>query len=233
MMARFDGARFRELLTGAIEIAYPPRCSGCGLRGRWVCEECLASVPLFGDPRCPLCSLPLGRAPCDCQALPAQVDALWVAGPFDGWLRSAIHSYKFSGETARAAHFAELLAPGFAGYAPDTALAPVPLHPRRKRQRGYDQTSILAQAIARQTGHPIFTGLRKSRDTPHQVGLDRTQRAANLHDAFEVVPGVTMPAHLVLVDDVSTTGATLTECAIALRRAGATAISAVVIAHGL
>lgn len=232
-MAGFDSARLREWITSAIEVAYPPRCSGCGLRGRWVCEECLDSTPLFAEPRCPVCSLPLGRAPCDCRALPAEVDTLWVAGPFDGWLRSAIHSYKFSGETVRAAHFAELMAPGFADLASDIALAPVPLHPRRKRQRGYDQTLILAKAISKHTGHPVFTGLKKSRDTPHQVGLDRGERSANLRDAFEIASGMNMPAHLVLIDDVSTTGATLTECAIALRRAGAIIVSAAVIAHGL
>jgi len=232
-MAGFDSVRVREWLASALDVAYPPRCSGCGLRGRWVCEECLASTPLFAEPRCPLCSLPLGPVPCDCRALPAEVDTLWVAGPFDGWLRSAIHSYKFAGETARVAQFALLMAPAFGRYPPGTVLAPVPLHPRRQRQRGYDQTLILAQAISKHTGHPVFTRLKKSRDTPHQVGLDRTERSENLRDAFEVAPGTALPAHLVLIDDVSTTGATLTECAIALRNAGATTVSAAVIAHGL
>lgn len=112
-------------------------------------------------------------------------------------------------------------------------LAPVPLHPRRKRQRGYEQTVLLARAISALTGQPLFEGLKKARDTPHQVGLSRDERALNLLDAFDVEFGGMMPDKVMLIDDVATTGATLTECAIALRRAGVREVSAAVIAHGL
>jgi ComF family protein len=115
----------------------------------------------------------------------------------------------------------------------DAALVPVPLHPKRKRQRGYDQTSILANEIARRTGQPVFRGLRKARDTRQQVGLSRAERSLNLLDAFELAPGVRVPDNVILIDDVATTGATLTECAIALRNGGAKSVAAVVIAHGL
>lgn len=232
-MVSFDRNLARSLLTSVIEVAYPPRCAGCGLRGRWVCELCLQEMPLFSEPRCGRCSMPLVGLTCDCRDLPDRVDRLWVAGPYDGWLRSAIHSYKFGGETARASHFASLLAAACADMGPGAALTPVPLHPKRKRQRGYEQTLLLAQAISKQTGQPVFTGLRKGRDTPQQVGLTRAERSLNLLDAFELVPGVTVPTDVILIDDVGTTGATLTECAIALRLGGASTVSAVIIAHGL
>jgi ComF family protein len=148
-------------------------------------------------------------------------------------MRSAIHSYKFAGETARAPHFATLLSDACRELGTDVSLTPVPLHPKRKRQRGYEQTVILAREIGKRTGQPVFTGLRKGRDTPQQVGLSRAERSLNLLDAFELAPGVTVPEQIILIDDVATTGATLTECAIALRNGGATSVSAVVIAHGL
>lgn len=177
--------------------------------------------------------MPLRGAACDCRDLPDRIDRLWAAGPYEGWLRSAIHAYKFSGETARAPHFASLLAQQCGDLGSDAALVPVPLHPKRKRQRGYEQTRLLADAIGMQTGQPVFTGLRKGRDTPHQVGLTRAERSLNLLDAFEVVSERPVPAHVIVIDDVATTGATLTECAIALRKGGALTVSAVVIAHGL
>lgn len=190
-------------------------------------------TPLFDDPRCPVCSMPLDGAVCDCRELPDQVDQLWVAAPFDGWMRAAIHSYKFSGETARAPHFASLVELACRSIDIDATLVSVPLHPRRKRQRGYEQTAVLAKEIGKRTGQPVFTGLRKGRDTPQQVGLSREERALNLLDAFDLKPGVSSPDRVILIDDVATTGATLTECAIVLRKGGATNVAAVVIAHGL
>ena len=232
-MGVFDRQTARRLLTSVIEVAYPPRCAGCGLRGCWVCAECLAATPLFDEPRCPTCSLPQAGTICDCRELPDRIDRLWVAGPYDGWLRPAIHSFKFAGETARASHFAALMANACARMGPDVALAPVPLHPRRKRQRGYEQTTILAHAIGQLTGQSVFLGLKKTRDTPHQVGLSAAERSLNLLDAFEIAPGMTTPPKVVLIDDVTTTGSTLTECAIALRKNGAWEVSAAAIAHGL
>ncbi|HET9661776.1 MAG TPA: ComF family protein [Thermomicrobiales bacterium] len=190
-------------------------------------------TPLFADPRCPACSLPLIGAACDCRELPDRIDRLWVAAPYDGWVRTAIHSYKFSGETARAPHFASLLASACLSIDPGAALAPVPLHPRRRRQRGYDQTAMLASEVSKRTGQPVFTGLRKGRDTLQQVGLSRAERSLNLLDAFELANGVSSPDTVILIDDVATTGATLSECAIALRSGGTTRVAAVVIAHGL
>ncbi len=190
-------------------------------------------MPLFSDPRCPICSMPNVAPTCTCSELPDAVDRLWVAGPYDGWLRSAVHSYKFSGETARAPHFASLMAAACGALGADMALVPVPLHLRRKRQRGYEQTLILARAIAALTGQSVFSGLKKTRDTPHQVGLSATERSLNLLDAFEIAAGMTVPGKVVLIDDVTTTGSTLTECAIALRKNGAREVCAVAIAHGL
>jgi ComF family protein len=177
--------------------------------------------------------MPTAGASCDCRALPDQVNRLWAAGPYEGWLRSAVYSFKFNGETARTPQLAALLTDACAAAGRDVALVPVPLHPKRKRQRGYDQTALLAHQIGKETRQSIYTGLAKVRETPHQVGLTAAERSLNLLDAFVVQPGGTAPQHVMLIDDVATTGATLTECAIALRKGGAVTVSAVVIAHGL
>jgi ComF family protein len=109
-------------------------------------------------------------------------------------------------------------------------VVPVPLHPRRLRQRGFSPAGLLARAVARQAGLPCNpVALRRLRDTPSQTGLDRRARRRNVRGAFE--PRCAVPARVWLVDDVATTGATLAECARALRRAGAEQVLGVCAAH--
>lgn len=170
---------------------------------------------------------------CDCRELPLDVDRLWVAGPYDGWLRSAVYDFKFRGETARAASLTALLVDACRPAGTSSALVPVPMHARRKRQRGYDQVAILAESVGKQAGLPVVEALVKDRETLTQVGLTASERSLNLIDAFAVRPGASLPNHAILIDDVATTGSTLTECARVLRYAGVQSVSAVVIAHGL
>lgn len=177
--------------------------------------------------------MPQHGTACDCRDLPADVDRLWVAGPYDGWLRHAVHSFKFGGETARAPSLAALLASECASIGPDVVLVPVPMHVKRKRQRGYDQVAILAHALGRQTRQPVVAALAKDRETRTQVGLSAAERSMNLIDAFVVRPGIVLPDAVVLIDDVATTGSTFSECARTLRRSGVRSINALAIAHGL
>lgn len=198
-----------------------------------MCDECLAVTPLFTEPRCPICSIPAHSAACDCHDLPLDIDRLWVAGPYDGWLRHAVYSFKFKGETARAPSLACLLASASRSIGPEVALVPVPMHTKRKRQRGYDQVAILAKEVGKRSEQPVLEALTKHRETRTQVGLTAAERSLNLLDAMSVRPGVSLPDQIILIDDVATTGATLSECARALRRNGVQSVSAVVIAHGL
>jgi ComF family protein len=177
--------------------------------------------------------MPLQGPTCDCRELPLDVDRLWVAGPYDGWLRGAVQDFKFKGETARASSLARLLAEACEMLGANAALVPVPMHAKRKRKRGYDQVSILAAAIGKQTGQTVVEALEKDRETFTQVGLSASERSLNLIDAFSVRPGLTLSDQVILVDDVATTGSTLSECARALRRGGVQSVGAVVIAHGL
>lgn len=116
--------------------------------------------------------------------------------------------------------------------APDPVLVPIPLHRRRLRERGYDQALELARPLSRQLRLPLLDhGLIRLRDTPAQSLLDAKQRRRNLRGAFAWRPGLPLPAHIVLIDDVMTTGATLHSAAIALRRAGAQRVDAWVCAR--
>ncbi|MGN7919807.1 ComF family protein [Lysobacter sp. 22409] len=116
--------------------------------------------------------------------------------------------------------------------ATEPVLVPIPLHRRRLRERGYDQALELARPLSRQLRLPLLDhGLIRLRDTPAQSLLDAKQRRRNLRGAFAWRPGLPLPAHIVLIDDVMTTGATLHSAAVALRRAGAQRVDAWVCAR--
>jgi ComF family protein len=113
-------------------------------------------------------------------------------------------------------------------------LVPVPLHPRKARERGFNQSALLAASLARLGGGRVEEVLRREVDTPTQTAFDRKTRQANLKNAFALAPGVTLTPgeQYVLVDDVFTTGSTLNSCARVLRRAGALKLDVVTFAHG-
>lgn len=140
--------------------------------------------------------------------------------------------FKFHQDLAAGRLLAQLMIDAFAPLPMPQALVPVPLHGTRLRQRGYDQALELARPLARLWQLPLLAdGLRRCRHTAPQSRLDAVQRRRNLHGAFNVKPGITWPAHVVLVDDVMTTGATLHAAAMALRRAGVARIDAWVCAR--
>jgi ComF family protein len=152
-------------------------------------------------------------------------------GTFGGPLRRAVHRLKYAHEFVLAeplgAELGEILAAGLAlGWRIDTVV-PVPLAPARARERGHDQADRLARSCAATAGVPLRRALRRVRDTRSQVGLGRDERRLNLRDAFSAEP---LDGGVALIDDVLTTGSTLSECARALKRAGAREVRALVVA---
>jgi ComF family protein len=148
-------------------------------------------------------------------------------GPYEGGLRFLIHELKFRGRERVAERLAEriLQVPGFEGVlSPDAVLVPVPLHPRRWRERGFNQSELLANALGRRSGRPVAAKtLVRRKDTAPQTGLTRAGRRSNVAGAFAVRHRGSVAGRVaVLVDDVVTTGATARACADALRAAGAT-----------
>jgi ComF family protein len=209
-------------------------CAEVGVAGRDVCAACLAAMP-FLRVACPRCALPLGSAEqglvaCGaCQRRPPPLDAAIAAfaygWPIDGLMRR----FKFHQDLAAGRLLAELLAERCRQAPRPQALVPLSLHVGRLRQRGYDQALELARPLARALDLPCLPALTRVRATRPQSELDAAARARNLRGAFEVSAG--LPAHVALVDDVMTTGASLHAAARALRKAGVQRVDAWVCAR--
>jgi ComF family protein len=202
------------LLAGTLDALVPPRCAGCGAAGSWLCLECrTACEPLHGGAG----GLPIA-----------------AAAAYEGGVRRAIHSFKYRGERGLASELGSLVAARVAadlarGIAID-ALVAVPLRRERARARGYDQTALLAADVALRCGLTRLAALHRIRHARPQVELDRDERMRNVAGAFVSTAGSLRGLRVALIDDVTTTGATLREAARAARAAGARSVRAYVIA---
>jgi len=223
---------FRDAAEYAVDIVYPKRCAGCGQRGTWICVGCDAALPLFTTPRCHRCGVPASYPHCECSSTPENLEQVRSVGPFDGWLRGAIVHFKFHGEWARAAHLGKPLAAAVADMRQADALIAVPLHAARLRQRGFNQSLLLAQHAGALLGIEVKEALIRTRRTDAQVNLGSEQRTINVTGAFAVKPNFPVAGlSITLIDDVITTGSTLSACAEALITAGATSVSAASLAR--
>jgi competence protein ComFC len=223
---------FRHAAEFAIDLVYPKRCAGCSRRGSWLCEDCRTALTLFSAPWCDRCGVPGTYLRCKCHSTPRNLDLVRSVGPFDGWLRGAVVQFKYHGEWARKAHLGALLANTITQMQLIDALVPVPLHPTRLRQRGFNQSLLLAQHAGELLNVEVKEALIRTRRTDAQVSLGPQQRKANVAGAFTVQPNIALAGlSIVLIDDVVTTGSTLSACAEALTVAGAASIKAVSLAR--
>ena len=215
----------------------PPRCLLCGESGHAghdLCLDCRDALP-WNREACPRCAIPLpaGGGTCGaCLRRPpplAHVHAACVYGfPFN----RLVPRFKFHHDLAAGRLMAELLGQSLAGVPRPDAIIPVPLHVARLRHRGYDQALELARPLARELGLPLLADtLLRVRPTAPQSELDAVARLRNLRRAFALRPGAALPAHVTLVDDVMTTGATLNAAARTLLRAGVARVDAWVCAR--
>ena len=201
----------------------PPLCAACG------------AVAGQAEPLCGPCRSALTwRGP---EPVLTAAIRVWAPVAYDGPARALVRALKFGG----AWRAAETMAAQMAANAPPscpglllaeqtrTVLVPVPLHPRRERRRGYDQASLLARALSERTGAPESACLARSGSAGAQVGRGRGERLAGPPGTIHVVGEV--PERALLVDDVVTTGGTLSACAAALRAAGAREVAAVAYAR--
>ncbi|MDQ6901368.1 MAG: ComF family protein [Candidatus Dormibacteraeota bacterium] len=223
--------------NGLLDWLLPPRCGGCGALGAWLCGGCRDRVRRLEEPLCPRCGRELEHAgtSCGCRARLRCLRRLRSVAAYEGPLERAIHRFKYAGWQALAPALAGLLGEAVlreVGAGPETQLLPVPLHPRRLRQRGYNQSELLVRELRRRLElSPRAGGLVRVRDTPPQVGLDRLRRRSNVNDAFAWRGPPLAGTAMLLVDDVVTTGATLESCAAALKACGAGQVTAVTLAR--
>jgi len=204
----------------------PPRCGSCRSLGAWLCDGCLARVRRLREPLCPRCGreLEFAGSGCGCRRRLRWLARSTSAAAYEGPLETALHRFKYEGWRALAPALADLVEDRLrdeasAGQRP--LVLSVPLHPRRLRARGYNQSELLAAELRRRVRlDPPAGRLVRVRDTPPQVGLDRPRRRANVAGAFGWRGPSPAGRACVVIDDVATTGATLEACAAALRSAG-------------
>ena len=188
-------------------------------------------------PTCAACAAPVGHARAFCRACAATVlraDAGALAHAaflYGGALATAIMRWKYEGALGVGTSLTRLFAAEIAHFVPPGAvLVPMPLHPRRLAERGFNPAFLLAQELGRATKAPVaWSAMRRVRDTPKQSRLGRAARAENVRGAFAAHASLE-GALVMLVDDVCTTGATLRACEATARAAGAVQVSAAVLA---
>jgi ComF family protein len=238
----------RDPLCGAcweaIPRIAPPQCAVCGrpftrALGAPLAQERRATAAAPGDGAAAPGDSAAADGSCGgCRSRPGAYTYARAAAPFGDVVREALHAFKFGGKRALARPLGDLLAdaarscPAARGA---DVLVPVPLHRERERERGFNQAALLAERLGRLWGVAVAPGaLARTVATPPQTGLAGEARRANVRGAFAVPrPAQVTGRHILLVDDVMTTGATADACARALRRAGATEVGVLTVARAL
>ncbi|MBI4026802.1 MAG: ComF family protein [Verrucomicrobia bacterium] len=232
----------------ALDLLYPRQCQMCGGTLRCVafsflCDDCFADAPRLEPPYCSICAMPFHgiigpdfRCP-NCGQIRLHFDRAMAVMRFQGVVRRAIHSLKYGHQGYWARVLQSWLLEGvdpLLNRSEADVVLPVPLHPVRERERGFNQAWFLADALARSWKIPAHRRvLTRVRQTETQTHLDREERMANLRGAFAVRrPAVVAGRRVLLMDDVLTTGSTASECARILREAGARSVLVLTLARG-
>jgi len=220
----------------ALDLLFPQYCVGCGKEGGFLCSSCRQSLPEITPPLCPRCGRPQssGILCPSCVAWQAKIDGIRSPFRFDGVMRQAIHQLKYRNLRALVIPLAKLLHDYLIAY-PLSAevLVPVPLHPKRLRERGYNQSGLLAQELGKLTNLPVVEGclIRRHHTPPQARTTTVEERRSNTADAFVCRDRELRDRSVLLIDDVSTSGATLDACAAALKDAGANSVWGLVVAR--
>lgn len=237
---------FRRAFRLATDFVLPPTCLACRRRigADGLCAGCWNRLRFLGNPCCVRCGIPFAHALeggmhalCGaCIAEPPDFDRARAALAYDDASRPLLLAFKHGDRLEGTALFSRWMAEaGREELQGADLLVPVPLHRWRLWRRRYNQAALLARALSRATGVPADPLLlRRVRPTAGQGGLGRVARLRNVTGAFRIAPGATVALagrHVVLVDDVLTTGATAAVCARVLRRAGAARVDVVTLAR--
>jgi len=207
-----------------LDSVFPPKCGGCGRVGQWLCDVCRSQISYVN-----IRAVEPTPKPWDSSTLQHAYSIAWFEEP----LRTAIHNFKYNGQRALRKPLAQL----FLGQweklkRPTDLLVAVPLHRKREKERGYNQSYLLASELGHALQIPApQNGLRRVRHTLPQVSLNMEQRWQNVQEAFQGNPAVLGGKSVLLVDDVCTTGATLEACARAATQAGARFVWALTLAR--
>jgi ComF family protein len=188
------------LLRSLASLVAPPLCVGCGASAgarEPLCDACRRALRWLGQERSVAAGVPL-----------------WAPVAYDGPAPAVVRALKFGGLSRMAATMASQMAANAPpGWLASGTLVPVPLHGARLRKRGYNQASLLAHELSVRTALPVLDCLERSGHAATQVGRGRAERLLSTAAQVSLREGVQVPAEVILVDDVATTGATLAACA--------------------
>lgn len=201
-------------INGLLSLVFPPRCEVCRKESQEaLCQQCFEQIK-FMKPH-------LG---------------IYSVSAYEGVLRTAIHRFKFKKRKALAEPLGILLVK-YLSHIPNfdiDVIIPVPLHPRRLRQRGFNQSELLAKVLGKYFGIPVVDALERIRDTKAQFDLPREERLRNVTGAFKVSQfNLVYNKRILLLDDIYTTGATIAECSKALKIAGAKRVEVLTLARAI
>ncbi|MDP3772489.1 MAG: ComF family protein [bacterium] len=237
---------YRHAKEYALDLVFPKACLRCGSEGAWCCESCTAKI-IVVPPQCFVCHTlapattknPAGKT---CEHCRKNTPVQYFFSPFiyqDETVRTLIQALKyerirsldawFAAALADYLHYFQIVIPA------DALIIPIPLHRRRHRSRGFNQSELIAQALGTRLGVPVACDvlIKKSATVP-QADLPRRERLTNITGSFSIAQGMEEKLHdktVIILDDVKTTGATITETAYILKKSGARRVWALTVAH--
>jgi len=211
-----------------LDLILPRRCVGCGAQGEFLCLSCRNLLPKLTPPYCERCAVPFrgGKLCLGCRNSPPAVNRVRSLFLHQGVARDAVHNLKYRRIKALAKPLAALMAEYLrSNPMPVDLILPVPMHPRRVRERGYNQSDLLAKELSCMIDLPIDSeSLVRLRNTPSQISLGAEARRRNVQGSFYCKNPTYHGKNMLLIDDVCTTGATLNACAVSLKEAGAASV---------
>jgi ComF family protein len=218
-----------ELKGVALDFLFPRFCVGCSKEGDFICDSCQSSLMRIEPPVCPKCGKPqINEILCDsCVNWDADIDGIRSPFQFEGVVRKAIHEFKYKNLRAIAGGLAKLLSEYMAeNPIPCDVLVPVPLHGKRMKERGYNQSAILAKELGRLTGLPVNDSclIRSRYNVPQAKTKNVEERRRNVIGIFKCKNEDLRSKKILLIDDVTTSGATLNACASVLKVIEATSV---------
>ncbi len=220
----------------ALNLLFPQWCIGCGREGSLICHSCRRKLLRIIPPLCPRCGRPQpsGVLCSSCVSWRAEIDGIRSPFRFDGVMRQAVHQLKYGNIRVLAAPLAQLLNDYLmSNPMPVDVLVPVPLHWKRLKERGYNQSGLLAKELGRLIRLPVVDDCltRRQHTSPQARTSTVDERYSNVANAFACSDQRLRGKQVLLIDDVSTSGATLNACAVALKAAGATSVWGLVLAR--
>ena len=221
--------QLKELKGAALDFLFPRFCVGCGKEGDFICDSCQASLVRIEAPACPQCGKPqTDSILCsNCIDWKADIDAIRSPFRFEGVIRKAVHEFKYRNLRAIAGQLAHFLGDYLTeNPIPYEVLVPVPLHDKRLKERGYNQSALLAKELSRLTGFPVNETclVRNVYNVPQAKTRNVEERKQNVIGIFSVVNDDLLEKKVLLIDDVTTSGATLNACASPLKKTGAASV---------